>query len=114
MVQPEAGVRNVRISGAKEAANLALNSWSLPHRRSYQIEQSGVSGGSLGNPGKETGIYLQAECGRLSHLLLQYDKLIPPSLSTSHSTSFRKPVFALKLPVLDNHLCIDIPLIETI
>lgn len=78
MVQPEAGVRNVKISGAKEAANLALNSWSLPHRRSYQIELSGVSGGSLGNTGKQTGIYLQAESGRPSHLLFQYDNLSPP------------------------------------
>lgn len=101
MVQPEAGVRNVRISGAKEAANLSVNSWSLPHRRSHQIEQSGVSGGSLGNTGKETGIYLQAECGRPSHLLLQYDNLIPPSISTSPAT-FQESYFCIEATSLGN------------
>lgn len=44
MVQPEAGVRNVRNSGAKEAANLALNSLSLPQKKKLWDGKKGVVG----------------------------------------------------------------------
>lgn len=49
MLRLEAGVGNVRTSGAREPANLALNSLSLPKRKSYQVAKMKFEGGSLGN-----------------------------------------------------------------
>lgn len=48
-MQPEVGIRNVRNSGAKEAVSLALNSLSVPQRKSYQIAEVELEGGPLGN-----------------------------------------------------------------
>lgn len=48
-MQPEVGIRNGRNSGAKEAVSLALNSLSVPQRKSYQRAEGELEGGSLGN-----------------------------------------------------------------
>lgn len=86
MVQPEAGVRNVRNSGAKEAANLALNSLSLPQRKATRQQKWNFRVVPLATHWKGDRGLSQ---GRKSEPLPSLANLLPQN--PPYATCFRKP-----------------------